>query len=118
MNIFSTSGIANFICVGFNIIFQDWFPHAQEGSSNSSNIVEEYANSKIGLYFLVLLGTQIFGIIINMIPFVCNSVEKLRMDASNATNDADADDSANTVLSVSVNDDNYNDKKKTSSYVV
>jgi hypothetical protein len=81
---FLTTSPVNSICVGFNQIFQGWFPQDGTGSNISNIIVEEYANSKIGLYFLVLMSIQIFGIIINVIPFVCNWVEQLRMEASDA----------------------------------
>lgn len=82
MKLFLTFGLANFICVGLNRIFESWFP--QVSISSNSNATKEYVNSKFGLYFLVLLGIQVFGIIINMIPFICGWVEQLRKEASDA----------------------------------
>ena len=91
MNLFLTAGLANFICGGLNQICKAWFP--QDSTSPNSNVTEEYVNSKIGLYFLVLLGIQIIGIILNVTPFICNWVERLRKEAS----DADEIDSNNIV---------------------
>jgi POT family proton-dependent oligopeptide transporter len=76
LNLTFTTGLANFICTGLLLVFKAWFPQ--------DSTTEEYVNSKMGLYFLVLLGVQVFGIIINVIPFVRNWVDKLREDASDA----------------------------------
>ena len=106
INLFVTTGLANFICVGLNQIFASWFP-----SDSSSSSINDYANSQMGLYFMVLLVIQLIGIGINLIPFVRNWVERLRKDASDAeTTDAssaaiDDDISERTTSSSSVHAD-------------
>jgi hypothetical protein len=109
LNLFLTIGIADFICVAicqlFEFLFpkestsldpaeiyatsEIWFPKEND-TSLESNRTEEYDNSEMGLFFLLLLGIQLFGTIINVIPTVSNWVEGVRREASKAEAEASA----------------------------
>lgn len=79
--LFLTGGMSNYICIGLYNACSMWFPD----EANSSSTLEAYATSKLNNYLWLLLGISIFGILLNIAPPVKNWVERLVMEALEAT---------------------------------
>jgi len=80
IQLFFSSGLSNYICIGLAAIFKPWFQ-----DKDNENKLEAWANSGMTKYFWVLFGIMIFGTIFTLIPAVRNWLESLREDAIEAT---------------------------------
>ena len=69
--------------MGITGLTRQWFPkHNDDGTDN---FIEEYKPSQMGKYFWVNFAICAFGVLINLLPFVKNWLERLREDAIAAT---------------------------------
>ena len=73
-----TLALGSYICSGMDMICQDWFPMA----GDDIDPTEAYVNSHLNYYNWIKFGIQVFGIIINVLPFVKNTVERLSQEAA------------------------------------
>lgn len=79
-NIFCVGGLPNIICIVLVHSCRKWFTNMR-GDQNIGSL-EDYATAHVGKYFLVLLGTMLFGVGINLLPCVRKYVESIEERAS------------------------------------
>lgn len=74
-NIFCVGGLPNMICIALIHFCRKWFTNSH-GNENIGH-VEDYASAHVGNYFVVLLSIMIFGVFINVLPWVKEYVESI-----------------------------------------
>jgi hypothetical protein len=79
-NIFCVGGLPNMICIALIHFCRKWFTNSH-GNENIGH-VEDYASAHVGNYFVVLLSIMIFGVFINVLPWVKEYVESIEEQAS------------------------------------
>lgn len=77
INLFFVGAIPNFISIGLYQACAAWFP------INTS--LEAYAGSQVYSYLWILFGIAMAGVVVNLLPPVRKWVEKVRMDAQDAS---------------------------------
>ena len=65
-NLFFVGGLPNIFCIFLYRMFSDWFHTADGGES--IQCIEDYANSQVYKYFLLLLLISLFGTALNLMP--------------------------------------------------
>jgi len=79
-NIFCVGGLPNMLCIVLYHSCSQWFTNSK-GTTNIGHI-EDYATANVGKYFMVLLSVMVFGIIVNVLPWVRSYVESIEEQAS------------------------------------
>jgi proton-dependent oligopeptide transporter, POT family len=75
MNIFCVGGVPNMLCIVLYHLCSHWFTNSH-GTANIGH-VEDYATAHVGKYFFVLLSIMVFGVILNVLPWVRGYVESI-----------------------------------------
>jgi POT family proton-dependent oligopeptide transporter len=79
-NIFCVGGLPNMICITLYHSCSKWFTNSN-GTTNIGHI-EDYTTAHVGKYFTVLLSVMVFGIILNVQPWVKGYVESIEERAT------------------------------------
>jgi len=79
-NIFCVGGLPNMICIVLFHSCSKWFTNSH-GNQNIG-LVKDYATAHVGKYFVVLLSIMLFGVFINVMPWVKKYVESIEERAS------------------------------------
>jgi hypothetical protein len=79
-NIFCVGGLPNLLCIVLYHSCSKWFTNSN-GTTNIGHI-EDYATAHVGNYFTVLLCVMLFGIVLNLMPWVRGYVESIEERAA------------------------------------
>jgi proton-dependent oligopeptide transporter, POT family len=81
INIFCVGGLPNLFCIGLYKICSGWFRNTRDGSTNLTH-VSDYVTANIHHYFTVLVLILFAGIVLNVLPSVCEFVDSVEQRAT------------------------------------
>lgn len=80
VNLFCVGGLPNVLCIILYQACKSWFYNAR--GSPSIHRLEDYVTARVDLYFYVLLGVAVLGVVVNVIPAVKDYVTAVEEKAT------------------------------------